>query len=309
MSTEVQHGATTAGVYGETAETLGDAHHATVHLPRGTAWPIVCALGFTLMVAGILTHYGIGILGAVLLVYSCVGWFKEVLPHEQHIDIPVTVQEVAVTTTRPTVARLSFQEDHSEHRAKLPVEVYPFTAGLKGGIAGGIAMIIPAEIYGLIAQHSLWYPVNLLGGAGVVDTWRDVTVRSLDAFHPESLAAFHPKVLIAATLIHIVSSCLIGLLYGAVLPILPRRPILLGGIIAPLFWTGLLHSTLHVIDPVFANHIAWGWFLISQFIFGIVAGLVVSREPHVRTAQAQGLPLAARLGLETAGARHTKESR
>ena len=53
------------------------------------------------------------------------------------------------------------------HRARLPVETYPVISGIKGGIAGGIAMIGPALLYGLIAQHSIWYPVNLLGGAGV----------------------------------------------------------------------------------------------------------------------------------------------
>jgi len=36
-------------------------------------------------------------------------------------------------------------------------------SGIKGGIAGGIAMVIPALIYGLIAEHSIWYPVNLFG--------------------------------------------------------------------------------------------------------------------------------------------------
>jgi hypothetical protein len=277
-----------ASVYGEQAETHGSAHGATVHLPRPTAWPIVLALGFALLVSGVLTHYGIGILGAVLTVWACVGWFREVLPHESHEDIPVVVQEVAVHSSRRTVARISVSE---ENRAHLPVETFPITAGLKGGIAGGIAMIIPAEIYGLIAQHSLWYPINLLGGAGIVDTWRDVSVRSLDSFHP--------KAFVAAVLIHIVSSVLIGLLYGAVLPILPRHPIVLGGIVAPLFWTGLLHSTLHTIDPAFASHIAWGWFTTSQFVFGIVAGWVVSRSPHVRTAQS--LPFAMRLGLETPG--------
>ena len=288
-TTHAPHGQQ-ASVYGEQGETQGPAHPSTVHLPRGTAWPIVLAFGFTLLVGGILTHYGISILGGILVTISCVGWFREVLPHEAHIDIPVLVQDVAVQTSRPTVERISIE---SEHRAHLPVETFPIVAGLKGGIAGGIAMIIPAEIYGLIAQHSLWYPINLLGGAGVVDTWRDVTVRSLDSFHP--------KAFVAAILIHIISSCLIGLLYGAVLPILPRHPIILGGIVAPLFWTGILHSTLHTIDPAFASHIAWGWFTVSQFVFGIVAGLVVSREPHVRTAQS--LPLTARLGLETPGMR------
>ena len=42
-------------------------------------------------------------------------------------------------------------------------------SGIKGGIAGGIAMIFPALLYGLSQHHSIWYPVNLLGGAGVAN--------------------------------------------------------------------------------------------------------------------------------------------
>ena len=64
---------------------------------------------------------------------------------------------------------------------------------MKGGIAGGIAMILPAEIYGLLSHHSLWYPINLLGGAGVAH-WRNPTTADI--------AAFHWQGLIAATIIH-----------------------------------------------------------------------------------------------------------
>ncbi|HEY0786162.1 MAG TPA: hypothetical protein VGD62_09855 [Acidobacteriaceae bacterium] len=277
--------------YGERAETHGEAHGSSVHLPSPTAWPIVLAFGFTLLVAGVLTHYGIGILGGVLTIAGCVGWFREVLPHEAHVDIPVEVQEIVVVRSRKVVSRISVDE---ANRAHLPLQTFPVLSGLKGGLAGGIAMIFPALAYGLIKEHSIWYPINLLGGAGVAE-WRNPS----DA----AIAAFHPTAFAIAVVIHIVSCSLIGLLYGATLPILPRHPILLGGILAPLLWTGLLHSTLHIINPEFASHIQWGWFLISQVVFGIVAGLVVSRSPSVRTAQS--LPFALRLGLESPGLTHT----
>src|SRR5271157_2613918 len=43
---------------------------------------------------------------------------------------------------------------------------------------------------------------------------------------------------------------LVGLLYGAMLPMLPTRPIVLGGIIAPLLWTGLLYQVLGFVNPL-----------------------------------------------------------
>lgn len=273
--------------YGEAAEVHGAPHGDSIHLPRPTSAPIILAFGFTLLIAGILTHYGISIFGGILVVWGCVNWFQEVLPHEAHVDIPVEVQEIAVVTSRKTVSRIVVGD---ENRAHLPVETFPVLAGLRGGVAGGIAMIFPALAYGLIVQHSIWYPVNLLGGAGVAG-WTNPSLADIDKFHP---AAFG-----IAIIIHVISCLLIGLLYGAALPILPRHPILLGGILAPLLWTGLLHASLHIINPEFASHIQWGWFTVSQFIFGIVAGLVVSRDKSVITAQS--LPFALRLGLESPG--------
>ncbi len=263
------------------------AHGSSIHLPAPTAYPIITALGFSLLISGILTHYVISILGFFLLVYGCVGWFRDVLPHEEHEDVEVRVQEVAIASSRKSVARIPVDE---AHRAQLPVQSFSVLAGLKGGIAGGIAMIIPALAYGLIAQHSIWYPVNLLGGAGVASS------------HNPSMAelrGFHVGWFGMAILIHVISCTLIGLLYGAILPLMPKRPILLGGILAPLAWTGLLFATLPTINPEMAQHINWWAFLISQFTFGIVAGIVVSRSPYLRTART--LPLSLRLGLEGGG--------
>ena len=53
---------------------------------------------------------------------------------------------------RTKVARIEIDESH---RARLPVHTPSVMAGVKGGIAGGAAMIVPALLYGLIAlpQH------------------------------------------------------------------------------------------------------------------------------------------------------------
>src|SRR5579883_2346589 len=136
----------------------------TIHLPAPTAWPIVLAFGATLIFAGLVTHVVVSILGAVLVVTACAGWFRQVLPHEAHEDVPVEAHEIMIASTRTHVTRIEISE---EHRAHLPVETYPVLSGIKGGIAGGIAMIFPALLYGILSHHSIWYPVKLLGGAGV----------------------------------------------------------------------------------------------------------------------------------------------
>ena len=258
-----------------------------VQLPAPTAFPVVLALGLTFAFAGLVTNLGISLLGAVLIVSGCVGWFRQVWPHAHHVAVPVRVQKFKYTSVRTKVARIEVDESH---RARLPVHTPSVMAGVKGGIAGGAAMIVPALLYGLIAYHSIWYPINLLGGAGVAG-WSHPTL--------EEITHFRLSALIFATIIHVVGSLLIGLLYGAMLPMMPKRPILLGGIIAPMLWTGVLHSALPLINPFLADRIDWWWFVASQVTFGLVAGWVVGKQVHIRTEQY--LPFAARIGLETPG--------
>ena len=266
----------------------------TVQLPAPTAWPVILAFGFTLVALGLVTSMFVSLFGAIFVVAGCLGWFAQVLPHQAHVSVLVDEIPVTAVTTRKRIEHLHV---NLPHRAVLPIETYPVKAGIKGGIAGGLAMIVPALLYGWIAEHSIWYPVNLLGGAGVAH-WRNPSIADI--------AAFHWQGLLVASVIHCMSSVLVGLLYGAMLPMLPRRPILLGGIVAPLLWTGLLHSTLGLINPALDAHIAWGWFVASQIFYGVVAGLVVARAERIRNV-AMLSPIA-RLGLETPGLIPSREA-
>ena len=176
------------------------------------------------------------------------------------------------------------------HRKMLPVETYKITAGIKGGIAGGIAMSIPAMLFGWIKYHSIWYAINLLAAGGFV-SWAGQS----NAF----LAEFHLRGFLAALAIHGAISLLVGLLYGAMLPMFPKWPILTCGFIAPLLWTGLVYSILGIVSPILNQRIDWLWFTISQCAFGLVAGFVVNLDAKVRTPQFQALPFAVRAGLHT----------
>jgi len=259
----------------------------TVELPASTAWPMVLALGLALIIAGMVTNGAISLLGLLLTVLASVGWFREVLPAEHHESVEVQPHLTPVNSARLAVARLSIGP---MHRKMLPVETYKITAGIKGGIAGGVAMSIPAMLFGLIKYHSIWYPINLLAAGGFV-SWAGES----NAF----LAEFHLRGFLAALAIHGVTSLLVGLLYGAMLPMFPRWPILSCGLIAPLLWTGLVYSILGIVSPILNQRIDWLWFAISQCAFGLVAGFVVNLDAKVRTPQFQGLPFAIRAGLHT----------
>ena len=97
-----------------------------------------------------------------------------------------------------------------------------------------------------------------------------------------------------------------GLLYGAMLPMFPRRPIVLGGLIAPVLWSGLLYTILGLLNPLLASRIDWTWFIASQVAFGIVAGLVVVRQPSFPTRENVSFVL--RAGIEAPGTIPPRES-
>lgn len=265
----------------------------TVKLPAPTAWPIALAFGITLLFAGLVTSEAVSVLGAIVAVAGAVGWFRDVLPHEAHETVQVAPQEVIVTTRRREVAKMKVAQELQ--RAWLPLEIYPISAGIKGGLAGCVAMALLAMLYGILSEKSIWYPINLLA-AGFFPA---------AATYPTSvIAAFHLRAFLIAVPIHLITSLLVGLLYGAMLPMLPRRPVLLGGFIAPILWCGLIHSILGIVNPVLNQRIDWLWFVVSQVGFGIVAGVVVSRQQRIPTEQR--LPFAVRIGLEESGMKDKK---
>jgi hypothetical protein len=272
----------------------GNAEPTEVILPAPTAWPLALALGVALIFAGMLTNVSISILGAVLYLAGAVGWFREVLPHEHHVGAPVEPELEPALVPSPEVMRLPVA--HEVKRAWLPLKIYPISAGVKGGLAGGVVMAVLAMLYGVVFFHSLWYPINLIAGS-LYDAPAIPTTQELLQFRLGWFAF--------ALAMHITMCLLVGLLYGAMLPMLPTRPIVLGGIIGPLLWTGLLYHILGYINPLLDKEINWVWFAVSQVAFGVVAGLVVVRQTKVWTTE--NLPLAMRAGIEAPGIIHEQD--
>ena len=263
----------------------------TIAMPAPTVWPLVTALGITLGWAGLVTNIVVSAVGLVLFLCGLVGWWREVLPVEKHEAIPVPPPErraAPVQTQLHTVARLHLGE--GGHRVRIPAEIHPYSAGIKGGIVGGIAMAIVAVAYGIIAYGSPWYPINLLA-AVAFPVSPDVSL--------EALTAFHGFALVIALISHAVLSLLVGLLYAAMLPMLPRHPAFWGGLMTPLMWTGLIWAFLDLINPTLNQHIDWRWFIASQVAFGVIGGFVIARSERIETMQTW--PMAARAGLETPG--------
>jgi hypothetical protein len=268
---------------------------AEIEVPASTAWPLVLAFGFTLIFAGLLTNASVSAFGAVLAAAGCIGWFREVFPREHEESVTVVEEDLFVRTERRVIERLPVGRDLL--RAWLPVETYPISAGLKGGLAGSVAMAVIACSYGMLKAGSIWYPINLLAATVYAQTL---------SLGPERLDSFHADSFAIAVILHGLGSLLVGLLYGAMLPMFARRPIVLGGLIAPVLWSGLLYSIMDLLNPLLARRIEWWWFTASQVAFGIVAGLIVVRQSRVPTWE--NLPFALRAGIEAPGTIAIRES-
>ena len=151
-------------------------------------------------------------------------------------------------------------------------------------------MAVLACTYGVLKAGSIWYPVNLLAAVVYRESLRLV---------PAQLSSFHFDSFAIAFVLHGLVSIFVGLLYGAILPMFPRRPIVVGGLVAPALWSGVLYGILGLLNPLLASHIDWFWFMASQVAFGVVAGFVVVRQTRVPTRENVSFVL--RAGIEAPG--------
>ena len=264
-------------------------------VPASTAWPFILAVGVALLFAGLVTSTSVTCLGTLLSLAGSVGWFCEVFLHEHEEVVPVLPEDILVTTPRRVVDRLPVLPD--QLRAWLPVRTYPISAGVKGGLAGSVAMAVLACAYGILKVGSIWYPINLLAAVAYRESLRLV---------PAQLNSFHADAFAITFVLHGLVSIFVGMLYGAMLPMFPRRPIVLGGFIAPALWSGLLYTILGLLNPLLASHIDWFWFMASQVAFGVVAGLVVVRQASFPTRENTSFAL--RAGIEAPGTMPSRES-
>lgn len=270
-----------------------------IDLPASTAWPMVTALGVMLLFAGLVTLAAVSVVGVALALTGAIGWAREVYPRPHEESVPLAPPELRAKPVRPApeaVEHLRVGEDG--HRVRLPVEIHPYASGVKGGLAGAIAMAAVAILYGVLTHGSPWVPINLLAST-ISPPMMEASVETLRGFHAGSA--------LLAAILHALLSMLAGLVYAAVLPMLPGRSLLWGGVVAPVLWSGVAWLALRVVSPTMDAHVSWPWFLASQLAYGLACGAVVARSEHVKTAQLWPLVLRAR--VESPGLRADEEDR
>jgi hypothetical protein len=260
----------------------------SILVPAPTAWPFIAALGITLVFTGLVTHAVVSIVGVAVLLRAATGWWFDVLPEQKEETLLVSnAERSAIRVPKSSLAVDYLATGVGGHRVRIPLEVHPYWTGLYGGLAGAVAMAVVAMLFGLMAQRSIWYPINLLAA---------VVIPSLAEASTEQLRAFSGAGLMAGSIIHGIISLSVGLLYAVMLPMFPRGASWRSGLVTPVLWSGLVAATLSWINPTLNERINWSWFVGSQIAFGLTAGWVVARTAKIETMQSW--PLTERAGIE-----------
>jgi hypothetical protein len=261
-----------------TAAADGPARQNSVEMPRPTAAPMVLSLGVAFLAAGASLGLTFIVVGALVVATGLGMWVAALLPGRGHFHGPrvaLARRPRPITGEREKVEQL--RPGMPGYRVRLPETVHPISAGIKGGILGGLLMPIPALLYGLLSGHGIWYPVNLLAG---------MVLPGIGAMTTVQFEQFSLLLLVVGLVIHAVMAVVFGLLYGVLLPTLPDIPRLphrtgslaWGGLLFPIFWSTVSYSLMGVVNPVLQERVNWPWFIVSQFVFGVVAAVVVDRS-------------------------------
>ena len=265
-----------------------------IELPAPTSSPFTCAFGLTLVAAGLVTQWIVTIIGFMLMIVGAIGWFREVHPDDREEIASIVGDPEPITPRTAKVQRLMVQ---SRHRQRIPAEIHPYSAGVWGGIIGGIVMAVVATIGGVIEQGSIWYACNLLSASILI---------GVESQTIEQLCQFDTLSFIVAMLIQAIMSVLVGLIYGVTLPMIPRFPLLFAAVFVPLVWSGLTWATISVINPALQDHIDWLWFIGAQITYGIVTGWWIISSEKIGTMQ--NWSYLERVGMESPGVRKQGES-
>ncbi|HEV3163094.1 MAG TPA: hypothetical protein VGZ22_03555 [Isosphaeraceae bacterium] len=247
-----------------------------IEMPGPTVAPLVLSLGLAMLAGGVAFGVAFLIVG-ILLIAGAIGlWVRQLIPGEGHIHEPrvepalraklVSGRPATVDHLRPGVPG---------YRLRLPSQVHPISAGIKGGVFGGVVMTLPALAYGLLSGHGVWYPVNLLAG---------MAIPGIDRLAVADLEQFRPSLLLVGLVLHVTMSLVLGTIYGVLLPTLPNipKPLAWAGLLIPLLWTAASYSLMGVVNPALAKGVDWPWFIASQFVYGIVVASVFLAAARLR---------------------------
>jgi hypothetical protein len=163
-------------------------------------------------------------------------------------------------------------ELNHDHEYVWPEWVYPYPAGVSGGLLGGAAIALVGLTYGLISGTGPWLPINLVAATVL----RDLQAQSL-----ATLQQFNLLALVVGLMIHVIMSISLGEMFSFILPALPGRPLYWGPVIGPLLWIGASVAALPILNPVMALNVEPISFTLANLLYGLVLGWWIDRTPMI----------------------------
>ncbi len=252
-------------------ESRRDREADMIEMPRPTSAPLVLATGICLFAVGWITSMAFVVVGGVLLATGLGQWIHSMFPGRGHWSEPrVAPAERAAPVGTTDVRVEPLRPGMPGYRLRLPTKVHPVSAGMKGGLVGGLAMALSAVAYGYLSGHGIWYPINLLAG---------MILPGIERMKEAEIETYDPRLLALGVAIHLAISMVVGLIYGALMPTLPNlwKPIAWGALLMPLLWTAASYLSLDSFNPRIRDLVDWPWFIASQFVFGMIAAVTFMR--------------------------------
>src|SRR5580704_19421232 len=116
----------------------------SVEMPKPTVAPMVLSLGLILLAAGVVFGAAFFVAGGVVFVGGLGLWIASLLPGRGHIHealVDEGSRPRGVVGVTGTVGQIG--PGRPGYRLQLPEKVHPISAGVRGGIHGGLVMPIP----------------------------------------------------------------------------------------------------------------------------------------------------------------------
>ena len=207
--------------------------------------------------------------GAIVFVVGLGMWIAQLLPGRGHVHEPLvepSLRPQPVTPAPGEVERL--RQRHARLSLAAAGEGPPDLRRHQGR---------PRRRAGDAAAGAALRTASAATASGGRSTcWPAWCCRASASMSVDELEQFHPALLVLGIVIHIVVSLILGLIYGVLMPTLPniRKPIAWGALLMPLLWTAVSYIALGAMNPGVREGIEWPWFVLSQFIFGLVAAIV-----------------------------------
>ena len=242
----------------------------TITMPAPSAIPIFASTGIALMAVGVATSIFISAVGLVILIGAIVNWAHLTTPGSGEIEMPLVPPEQRAAVVVPFRRRIA--PPHAglpAHRSVFPVRSHSHSSGIVGGLFGCGMMTTVALIHARVTGHSIWYHANLFASVFL----KDIMGQGIS-----DLDNYHPRALIIAAVAHVSISILVGMVFSVLLPMLPKSPVVWGGLVIPLLWSSIIHTAISVLNPEIARHIDWLWFVVAQITFGLTVGIYISKN-------------------------------